>query len=71
MNILPKRLYNWLQKEKNPILLLLIKFPFSFLKLYFIQLNFMNGFAGFVWSWLSANYSFIKYLKAREIIRNS
>ena len=45
---------------------ILVKFPAGFLITYFWQLNFLNGFAGLVWSINSANYTFVKYLKLYE-----
>jgi glycosyltransferase involved in cell wall biosynthesis len=44
--------------------------PVTFLQFYFVQGNWLNGFPGFVWSWLGANYHTVKYLKARELARS-
>lgn len=45
---------------------ILFKLPATFVVIYFVQLNFLNGFPGFVWSVNSAFYSFVKYLKLYE-----
>lgn len=42
-------------------------FPFYFIKHYFIYGNFMNGREGFIWSYLSAWYHVVKYLKLHEL----
>lgn len=41
--------------------------PFYFIKHYFIYGNFMNGKAGFIWSYLNAWYHVVKYLKLHEL----
>ncbi|MBK7212407.1 MAG: glycosyltransferase family 2 protein [Bacteroidales bacterium] len=48
-------------KTKN-----IIRFPFEFIKQYFIRLNFLNGYPGFVWSLFSALYIFVKHAKLYE-----
>lgn len=45
---------------------LLIKYPFVFIKEYLINLNFLNGYEGYVWSIYMAEYSSLKYIKLRE-----
>ena len=45
----------------------IIRFPFDFLKLYFVYGNFLNGYAGFVWSTLSTFYRFVKFNKYFEM----
>lgn len=42
------------------------KVRFSFFKSYFLQLNFLNGYAGWVWSSFSAFYTLSKYSKLNE-----
>lgn len=46
-----------------------LRLPATFLQFYVVQGNWLNGFAGFVWSWLGASYHAVKYLKARELAR--
>ncbi len=41
--------------------------PFTFLKKYFFQLGFLDGYYGWVICRLSAYYTFLKYLKLREL----
>ncbi len=40
--------------------------PFNFIKIYFLQLNFMNGYPGYCWAVFSSIYSLVKYSKAKE-----
>ncbi|MDP2174665.1 MAG: glycosyltransferase family 2 protein [Bacteroidota bacterium] len=57
-------------KEKGKtraLLFCFIYFPFYFIKHYFIYLNIFNGWQGLVWSYLSAWYHTVKYLKLYEI----
>ncbi|MEZ4803955.1 MAG: glycosyltransferase family 2 protein [Bacteroidia bacterium] len=55
-------------KGKNrPFLLIVLLFPIYFLKHYLIYGNFLNGKEGFVWSYLSAWYHTVKYLKLSEL----
>ncbi len=42
-------------------------FPFKFIQYYFLQLNVLNGWAGFCWSVLSTFAFFVKYLKLAEL----
>lgn len=46
---------------------LVLRTPIVFLQYYFVRGNFMNGFAGFVWSLLAAYYKTVKYLKLYEL----
>ncbi len=46
---------------------LVLRTPIVFLQYYFLRGNFMNGFAGFVWSLLAAHYKTVKYLKLYEL----
>ncbi|UTA69405.1 glycosyltransferase family 2 protein [Emticicia sp. 21SJ11W-3] len=43
------------------------KFPVSFFVEYFIRLNFLNGYAGLVWSLTQAVYASLKYIKLKEL----
>ncbi len=45
----------------------ILKFPYDFIRVYIFQLNFMNGYQGFIWSILSAFASFLKYAKLLEL----
>jgi glycosyltransferase involved in cell wall biosynthesis len=45
--------------------------PFNFLKYYFIERNFLNGFHGFAWSIFNAFYHFLKYAKLYELTKNN
>ncbi len=49
-------------------ILIILKLPATFFIKYFIRLNILNGFEGFVWSVNSSYYSFIKHLKFYEKI---
>jgi glycosyltransferase involved in cell wall biosynthesis len=46
-------------------------FPIKFVQFYVVQLNFLNGWAGFCWSLLSAFAFFVKYLKVVELRQKS
>jgi glycosyltransferase involved in cell wall biosynthesis len=56
------------KKKKVSQLKILVKFPAAFFIAYFIQLNFLNGFPGFIWSVNTAFYNLVKYLKLYEKI---
>ncbi len=56
------------KKKKVSQLKILLKFPAAFFIAYFLQLNFLNGFPGFVWSVNSAYYNLVKYLKLYEAL---
>ena len=45
-----------------------LKFPFSFFKYYIIDLNILNGYAGFVWSLFSSFYKVVRVIKYHELI---
>lgn len=47
-------------------LILYLKYPFTFIKEYIFNRNFLNGYQGYVWSVTSAEGSFLKYLKLKE-----
>jgi glycosyltransferase involved in cell wall biosynthesis len=56
------------EKGKSRSLMLTVaSFPFYFLKHFFVYRNFMNGKSGFIWSYLSAWYHVVKYLKLHEL----
>ncbi len=52
--------------KKANLLKITIRLPFDFIKYYFLNRNFLNGYAGFVWSVFSSWYSFVKYIKLFE-----
>ncbi|AMA49323.1 MULTISPECIES: glycosyltransferase family 2 protein [Flavobacterium] len=59
------------EKEKKASLLKpFIKFPFEFIRVYFIHRNILNGYEGFVWSMFSAFGSFLKYAKLYDLYQN-
>lgn len=53
--------------KKTNVLIPVLKFPLEFLRVYFFQLNFLNGYQGIIWSYLSALRSFVKYAKLLEL----
>jgi hypothetical protein len=59
------------QGKTNSLLGILMKMPFYFFKYYFLNLNILNGKAGFIWSWQSTWYHTLKYLKLYEMNRQS
>jgi len=44
----------------------IVALPWEFFRQYFIRLNMMNGYPGFVWSVFSAFYTYVKYTKRYE-----
>jgi glycosyltransferase involved in cell wall biosynthesis len=46
-----------------------LAFPLGFLRQYFLKGNFLNGYPGFLWAFLSAVYPVVKYAKLRELSR--
>jgi len=44
----------------------IFRFLFEFIRQYFIKANFLNGYAGFVWSIFSSYYVFVKLIKLYE-----
>jgi glycosyltransferase involved in cell wall biosynthesis len=59
--------FNAEKGKKSSILKSIFKIPYEFVRIYFIQLNFMNGYQGFVWSFFCSFGSFIKYAKLYEL----
>lgn len=57
--------------KKSSLVKVIIKFPFEFMRVYFFQRNFLNGYQGFVWSMLAAYGSFIKYAKLYDLHQNN
>lgn len=59
-------------KEKKASLFKIIFSPtFNFFKRYFLKLGFLDGYYGFVISVLGAYYNFLKYVKLRELWKNT
>lgn len=59
------------EKNKKPsILKTIFKFKFDFIRYYFLQRNFLNGYQGFVWSMFSAFCGFLKYAKLYDLHQN-
>jgi glycosyltransferase involved in cell wall biosynthesis len=57
-------------KRKVSRAVIMIKFPFAFFKIYILNLNFLNGYEGYIWSMFSAFYKIAKYAKFDELISN-
>ncbi len=53
-------------KKGRSSLMNFLSLPINWFKFYILQLNFMNGPAGLVWSVLCAWYTYIKHVKASE-----
>lgn len=58
------------KNKKVSIFKVIIKFPFEFIRVYFFQRNFLNGYEGFIWSMLASYSSFIKYAKLFDLNYN-
>ncbi len=56
--------------RKRNLLMCFAGFPVYFFKHYFLYLNILNGSPGLVWSYLSAWYHTVKYLKLYELNKN-
>lgn len=57
--------------KKSNLAIIITKGIWKFLRDYFINLGILDGYYGFVICSLSAQATFIKYLKLRELIKNS
>jgi hypothetical protein len=44
-----------------------LRFPMTFIRQYFLRGHLLNGYPGFVWSVFSAMYPVVKYAKLREL----
>lgn len=53
--------------KRASLLKVITKFPVTFFVEYFIRLNFLNGYPGFVWAFTQAIYASLKYVKLREL----
>ncbi len=54
------------KKKSVNSLILYLKYPFTFIKEYIFNRNFLNGYQGYVWSVTCAEGSLLKYLKLKE-----
>ena len=57
--------------KKRSLPMALLALPYNFFKYYLLDRNFLNGFKGLVWSILSTCYHFVKFVKLKELQRNS
>lgn len=58
----------YFKRKKNVnIFSLLINSVFKFIRMYFIRFGFLDGYEGLLLSILSANYTYVKYSKLREL----
>jgi glycosyltransferase involved in cell wall biosynthesis len=57
------------QGRRRGALLALLAWPFYFVRSYLLQLNFLNGIPGLVWSFLYSLQPTVKYLKLAELDR--
>lgn len=46
-----------------------LRFPWEFFSGYVLRLGFLDGWQGFLWAWLSAQYAFTKHLKVWDLQR--
>jgi glycosyltransferase involved in cell wall biosynthesis len=59
------------KNKKASLFKVIIKFPLEFIRVYFFQRNFLNGYEGFIWSMLASYSSFIKYAKLFDLHHNN
>lgn len=59
------------KRKKSSTIKMLVSPPFKFVKKYFFQLGFLDGYAGFTVSVMSAYYVFLKYAKLKELNNKS
>ena len=57
--------------KKGSLTKLILSPPFKFIKKYIFQLGFLDGYAGFIVSIMSAYYVFVKYAKLRSLIKDT
>ena len=53
--------------KKASLFKIIVKLPFEFFKVYFLQLNLLNGFQGYVWAVTKSIGSMVKYIKLYEL----
>jgi hypothetical protein len=49
---------------------IVLRFPATFIRQYFLRGHVLNGYPGFVWSLFAAMYPVVKYAKLREMTRS-
>ena len=54
------------QGRRASLAQLVLNPPWTFVRTYFLQCGFLDGFRGFLIAWMAALYTFLKYAKARE-----
>ena len=47
--------------------MIVLRFPLTFIRQYFLRGHVLNGYPGFMWSLFSAMYPAVKYAKLREL----
>ncbi|MEI7498975.1 MAG: glycosyltransferase family 2 protein [Bacteroidota bacterium] len=57
--------------QSFPKIWVALKFPITFISVYIIKLGFLDGYPGFMWSFLAAVYSTLKVAKTIELTRKS
>lgn len=55
------------RNRKASVAKIVVRMPFSFIREYFVKLNVLNGYPGFLWSLFSAIYPVVKYAKLLEM----
>ena len=49
------------------VAMIVLRFPLTFIRQYFVRGHILNGYPGFIWSLFSAMYPVVKYAKLREL----
>jgi hypothetical protein len=57
------------QGKRASVASIVLAFPLGFVRQYLLKGNFLNGYPGFLWAFLSAVYPVVKYAKLRELSR--
>ncbi|MBP7653310.1 glycosyltransferase family 2 protein [Candidatus Dependentiae bacterium] len=55
------------KNKKSPVIKIIFRTPLEFFKRYILQLGLLDGYPGFVWSFLCSFYPTVKYIKLREL----
>ena len=58
------------KRKRGPVVMVLLAPLYKFCKSYFFRLGFLDGYFGFVISMISAQATFLKYIKLRELCSN-
>jgi glycosyltransferase involved in cell wall biosynthesis len=61
----------WQRGKRASRALIVLRWPFSFLHLYFIKGLILDGYPGFVWAMFSSMYKVVKSIKLDELERHS